>query len=115
VTPSWHVVFEDTATVSLEACENFLLDRLELPVRQVEDIAMGLIATSLERLTQRPEAYPVSRLALELGIDHYRELLIDGYRVIYRDWPEQGKVSLYLFAHQRQDFKQLLFEYQLLS
>jgi plasmid stabilization system protein ParE len=52
---------------------------------------------------------------MELGISHYRELLIDGYRVIYRDWPEQGKVSVYLFAHQRQDFKQLLFEYQLLS
>ncbi|SFU43605.1 type II toxin-antitoxin system RelE/ParE family toxin [Halomonas korlensis] len=115
MTPHWHVVFEETANASLEACENFLLDRLELEVSQVEDIAIGLIATSLERLTQRPETYPASRLALELGISHFRELLIDNYRVIYRYWPEQGQVSVYLFAHQRQNFKQLLFEYQLLS
>lgn len=52
---------------------------------------------------------------MELGISHYRELLIDGYRVVYRIRPEQDQVSVYLFAHQRQDFKQLLFDYQLLS
>lgn len=54
------------------------------------------------------------RQAAEFGIHHYRELLIDQYRVIYRPWPETGEVSIYLFAHQRQDFKRLLFQYQLM-
>ncbi|HET8790619.1 MAG TPA: hypothetical protein VFM75_05370, partial [Modicisalibacter sp.] len=64
--------------------------------------------------TERPSTYGICRLALEMGISHYRELLIDNYRVIYRYWPEDNRASIYLFAHQRQDFKQLLFEYQLL-
>ncbi|MFC2992521.1 MULTISPECIES: type II toxin-antitoxin system RelE/ParE family toxin [Halomonas] len=109
------VIIEETADASLESCENFLLDKLELPLDRVEAISLHLITMTIERLSSRPDTYPVCRLALELGISHYRELLIDGYRVIYRLWPEQGKVSIYLFAHQRQDFKQLLFEYQLLS
>ncbi|TFH84984.1 type II toxin-antitoxin system RelE/ParE family toxin [Billgrantia azerbaijanica] len=109
------VIIEETADASLETCENFLLDRLELPLDRVEAISLHLIATTVERLSTQPNTYPVCRLALELGISHYRELLIDGYRVIYRFWAEQEQVSIYLFAHQRQDFKQLLFEYQLLS
>lgn len=108
------VIIEETADVSLETCENFLLDRLALPLDRVEAISLHLITTTLERLSTRPDTYPVCRLALELGIGHYRELLIDSYRVIYRLWPEQEQVSVYLFAHQRQDFRQLLFEYQLL-
>ncbi len=109
------VIFEKTAEASLETCENFLLDKLEIPLDKVEAISLDLIATTAERLSIQPATYPACRLALELGISHYRELLIDGYRVIYRLWPELGEVSVYLFAHQRQDVKQLLFEYQLLS
>ncbi|MBD3898151.1 type II toxin-antitoxin system RelE/ParE family toxin [Halomonas sp. ML-15] len=108
------VTIEETADASLEHCENFLLDELNLPLEQVEATSLRLITTAVERLSTQPHTYPVCRLALELGIGHYRELLIDGYRVIYRHWPEQQQVSIYLFAHQRQDFKQLLFEYQLL-
>ncbi|MGY6566936.1 MAG: type II toxin-antitoxin system RelE/ParE family toxin [Halomonadaceae bacterium] len=115
MTTPLRVVFEATAELSLETCENFLLDKLELPLPRVETISRNLVTTSLERLSTHPHTYPVCCLALELGIGHYRELLIDGYRVIYRFWPEQEQVSVYLFAHQRQDFKQLLFEYQLLS
>ncbi|MGM0534484.1 MAG: type II toxin-antitoxin system RelE/ParE family toxin [Pseudomonadota bacterium] len=110
-----NVIIEATADASLESCENFLLDKLEIPLDRVEAISLHLITTTIEQLSSRPDTYRVCRLALELGISHYRELLIDGYRVIYRLWPEQGEVSVYLFAHQRQDFKQLLFEYQLLS
>ncbi len=109
------VVFETTAELSLATCENFLLDKLELPLPRVETISRHLVTSSIERLATHPQIYPVCRLALELGINHYRELLVDSYRVIYRHWPEQGQVSIYLFSHQRQDFKQLLFEYQLLS
>lgn len=109
-----NVVMEETADASLETCENFLLDKLGLPLDRVEAISLHLIATTVERLSTQPNTYPVCRLALELGIGHYRELLVDGYRVIYRLWPRQGQVSVYLFAHQRQDFKQLLFEYQLM-
>jgi plasmid stabilization system protein ParE len=115
VTTPHRVVFETTAELSLESCENFLLDQLELSLPRVEKISHDLVTTSLERLTTQPHIYPVCRLALELGISHYRELLIDGYRVIYRVWGEPPQISIYLFAHQRQDFKQLLFEYQLLS
>ncbi|MBA2778419.1 type II toxin-antitoxin system RelE/ParE family toxin [Billgrantia kenyensis] len=115
MTPPLRVVFETTAELSLESCENFLLDQLQLPLSHAEKISRDLVTTSLERLTTHPHTYPVCRLALELGIGHYRELLIDGYRVIYRFWSEQEQGSVYLFAHQRQDFKQLLFEYQLLS
>ncbi|WP_416137713.1 type II toxin-antitoxin system RelE/ParE family toxin [Halomonas sp. HK25] len=115
MTTPQRVVFETTAELSLASCENFLLDKLELPLSCVEEISRNLVTTSLERLTTRPDTYPVCRLALELGISHYRELLIDGYRIIYRVWSEPPQVSVYLFAHQRQDFKQLLFEYQLLS
>ncbi|EWG99786.1 type II toxin-antitoxin system RelE/ParE family toxin [Halomonas sp. BC04] len=108
------VTIEETADASLETCENFLLDKLGLPLDRVEAISLNLIATTVERLSTQPHTYPVCRLALELGIGHYRELLIDGYRIVYRLWPEQEQVSVYLFAHQRQDFKQLLFEYQLM-
>ncbi|SDL01038.1 ParE toxin of type II toxin-antitoxin system, parDE [Franzmannia pantelleriensis] len=110
-----NVTIEETADASLETCENFLLDELGLPLYRVEDISLHLIATAVERLSTHPNTYPVCRLALELGIGHYRELLVDGYRIIYRLWPEQEQVSVFLFAHQRQDFKHLLFEYQLLS
>ncbi|PMR78259.1 type II toxin-antitoxin system RelE/ParE family toxin [Halomonas urumqiensis] len=84
-----------------------------MPLSRVEQISLDLVSTAAERLALRPQTYPVCRLAMELGIGHYQELLIDGYRVIYRHWPEQHEVAIYLFAHQRQDFKALLFEYQL--
>ncbi|WP_280550592.1 MULTISPECIES: type II toxin-antitoxin system RelE/ParE family toxin [unclassified Halomonas] len=101
--------------MSLRHCRHFLIDQLEWNPAEAHAYTRKLVATAAQRLSERPDTYPVCRLALELGIRHYRELLIDGYRVIYRVWPEQGEVSVYLFAHQRQDFKQLLFEYQLLA
>ncbi|PAU76711.1 type II toxin-antitoxin system RelE/ParE family toxin [Halomonas salipaludis] len=115
MTPPLPVTLEDTALHSLRSCRHFLIDHLEWPPVEAHTYSRRLVGTALERLSERPGAYPACRLALELGISHYRELLIDGYRIIYRHWPEQQQVSIYLFAHQRQDFKQLLFEYQLLS
>ncbi|MBZ9557637.1 MULTISPECIES: type II toxin-antitoxin system RelE/ParE family toxin [unclassified Modicisalibacter] len=108
------VSFETTAEASLEACEHFLIDQLDMPLEQAQALSLRLLTTTMERLSQRPGTYPVCRLALEMGISHYRELLIDGYRVIYRYRPDENQVAVHLFAHQRQDFKQLLFEYQLL-
>lgn len=109
------VSFEETADASLEACEHFLIDKLEISIDQAQAISLKLISTTLERLSQRPGTYGVCRLAQAMGIGHYRELLIDNYRIVYRFWPDENQASIYLFAHQRQDFKQLLFEYQLLN
>jgi len=92
-----------------------MLDHLEWAPSEAHSYTQRLANAAIQRLSERAMTYPICRLALELGISHYRELLIDGYRVIYRFWPDQEQVSVYLFAHQRQDFKQLLFEYQLLS
>ncbi|WP_163560590.1 type II toxin-antitoxin system RelE/ParE family toxin [Halomonas sp. NO4] len=106
---------EDTALRSLRSCRHFLVDHLEWAPTEAHAYTQRLANAAMQRLSERPFTYPTCRQALELGISHYRELLIDGYRVIYRHWPEQEEVSVYLFCHQRQDFKQLLFEYQLLS
>lgn len=111
---SIEVTFEETADASLETCEHFLIDKLGMPIDRAQAISLKLIPATLERLSQRPGTYGVCRLAQEIGIGHYRELLIDSYRIIYRFWPDEQQASVYLFAHQRQDFKQLLFEYQLL-
>lgn len=109
------VGLEDTALVSLRNCRHFLIDHREWEPIDAHAYTRRLANEAVRRLTERPTAYPVCRLAMALGISHYRELLIDGYRVVYRIRPEQDQVSVYLFAHQRQDFKQLLFDYQLLS
>ncbi|MCK0745775.1 type II toxin-antitoxin system RelE/ParE family toxin [Chromohalobacter nigrandesensis] len=109
------ISFEQTADATLEACEHFLIDKLEMPIDQAQALSLRLLSMTSERLSQRPGTYRICRLALEMGVSHYRELLIDDYRIIYRFWPDENQVSIYLFAHQRQDFKQLLFEYQLLS
>ncbi|QTF91854.1 type II toxin-antitoxin system RelE/ParE family toxin [Halomonas sp. BM-2019] len=115
MTPPLLVTLEDTALRSLRSCRHFLIDHQEWAPAEAHAYTQRLVGAALQRLAERPGAYPACRLALELGISHYRELLIDGYRVIYRIWNEPPQVSVYLFAHQRQDFKQLLFEYQLLS
>jgi plasmid stabilization system protein ParE len=115
VTPTLPVTLEDTALWSLRSCRHFLIDQLEWAPSEAHAYTQKLVGVALQRLAERPETYPACRLALELGVSHYQELLIDGYRILYRQWPEQRQVSIYLFAHQRQDFKQLLFEYQLLS
>ncbi|HSH48816.1 MAG TPA: type II toxin-antitoxin system RelE/ParE family toxin, partial [Halomonas sp.] len=109
------VSLEDTALESLRHCRQFLIERLEWQPGEAHGHIQQLANTAVQRLAENPATYATCRLALDLGIDRYRELLIDGYRVVYRSWPEQEEVSVYLFAHQRQDFKQLLFEYQLLS
>lgn len=106
--------FEQTADATLEACEHFLIDKLEMPIDQAQALSLRLLSSTLERLSQGSGTYRICRLALEMGVNHYRELLVDDYRVIYRFWPDANQASIYLFAHQRQDFKQLLFEYQLL-
>ena len=108
------VTLEDTALQSLRSCRHFLMDRLGMPPAEAHAYTQGLASSAMSRLAERPGAYGVCRLAQEIGIGHYRELLIDSYRVIYRFWPDENQASVYLFAHQRQDFKQLLFEYQLL-
>jgi plasmid stabilization system protein ParE len=115
VTPPLPVTLEDTALRSIRSCRHFLIDHQAWAPAEAHAYTQRLVSATLQRLAERPGTYPACRLALEQGIGHYRELLIDGYRVIYRFWPEQEQVSVYLFAHQRQDFKQLLFEYQLLS
>lgn len=114
MTPPFDVSFEETADASLEACEHFLIDRLEVPIDKAQAISLNLITTATVRLVDHAATYATCRQAAELGINHYRELLIDHYRVVYRLWPETHSASIYLFAHQRQDFKQLLFQYQLL-
>jgi len=115
VTPPLPVTLEDTALRSLRSCRHFLIDHKQWAPAEAHAYTQRLVAGALQRLSEQPGIYPTCRLALELGISQYHELLIEGYRVIYRYWLEQGQVSIYLFCHQRQDFKQLLFEYQLLS
>nr|WP_299240499.1 type II toxin-antitoxin system RelE/ParE family toxin [uncultured Halomonas sp.] len=106
--------FEETAGASLEVCEHFLIDQLEMSLEDAQAISLHLIDTVTDRLSDHAATYAICRQAAELGTNHYRELLIDRYRVVYRIWPETHSVSIYLFAHQRQDFKQLLFQYQIL-
>lgn len=108
------VTLEDTALQSLRSCRYFLIESMDMTPSAAHAYTQGLASTAMSRVTKRPGTYNLCRLALELGVSDYRELLIDNYRVIYRYWPEDSRVSVYLFAHQRQDFKQLLFEYQLL-
>ncbi|MFN2332790.1 MAG: hypothetical protein ABR580_13430, partial [Halomonas sp.] len=74
------VVLEDTALVSLRHCRFFLRDHLEWNPAEAHAYSQKLAVAAMRRLTERPNAYPVCRLAIELGINHYRELLIDGYR-----------------------------------
>lgn len=108
------VTLEDTALQSLRSCRHFLIDHMDMPPAQAHAYTQGLADSAMKRTRERPGTYRICRTALEMGVDLYRELLVDDYRVIYRFWPDQNQVSVYLFAHQRQDFKQLLFEYQLL-
>jgi plasmid stabilization system protein ParE len=112
--PSSKVTFEDTALQSLRHCRHFLIDNLEMPLDQAHAYTQGLADEAVARLLDHAATYAICRQAAALGINHYRELLIDHYRVVYRLWPESHGVSIYLFAHQRQDFKELLFHYQLL-
>lgn len=109
------VVLEVTALQSLRHCRHFLIDNLKWLPAKAHSHTQRLASVAIERIGENSATFPSCRLALEMGVDCYRELLIDSYRVIYRIWPEQDSVSIYLFAHQRQDVKQLLFEYQLLS
>ena len=111
--PSSAVAFEDTALQSLRHCRHFLIDNLEMLIDQAHVYTQGLADKAAARLVDHAATYPVCRQTAALGVNHYRELLIDHYRVVYRLWPETQTVSIYLFAHQRQDFKQLLFHYQL--
>ncbi|SDL92459.1 hypothetical protein SAMN05661010_02870 [Modicisalibacter muralis] len=108
------VTLEETALQSLRSCRHFLIDHLDMAPAEAHTYTQGLAGIAMSRLTERSETYGICRLAQEMGIGHYQELLIDSYRIVYRFWPDENQASIYLFAHQRQDFKQLLFEYQLL-
>ncbi|MGC3873153.1 type II toxin-antitoxin system RelE/ParE family toxin [Halomonas sp. GXIMD04776] len=110
----FEIYFEETAEASLEFCEHFLIDQLAMSLDDAQTISLHLIDTATDRLSDHAATYAICRQAAALGTHHYRELLIDNYRVVYRIWPETHAVSIYLFAHQRQDFKQLLFQYQML-
>nr|WP_298377988.1 type II toxin-antitoxin system RelE/ParE family toxin [uncultured Halomonas sp.] len=109
------VTFENTALQSLRNCRYFLVDHLEMPLDKAHTYTQSLADTAVSRLAQRADTYAICRQAAELGTNDYRELPIDNYRVVYRIWPETHDVSIYLFVHQRQDFKQLLFQYQMLK
>ncbi|QQE91188.1 type II toxin-antitoxin system RelE/ParE family toxin [Azotobacter chroococcum] len=73
-----------------------------------------LVAEVIRRLADHPLGYPISAQASELGITHYRELNLDGYRVFYECDEEKRLVVVLLILGQRQSNEQQLIHYCLM-
>ncbi|PMW01569.1 hypothetical protein C1X52_32670, partial [Pseudomonas sp. FW306-2-1A-C05A] len=82
----------------LRSCRHFLIVRLDMAPAEAHAYTQGLASSVMSRLAERPGTYGVCRLAQEMGVSHYRGLLIDSYRIIYRFWPDEHQASVYLFA-----------------
>ena len=57
-----------------------------------------MMAKSLTHLTMFPEAAPPVLLD---GYENYRQVLVKGYRAIYRYFPDDDQVRVYCILHTR--------------
>lgn len=115
MTKNYSIRYTPPAQQSLED----LMDSFQSYRKMDADAALektrALLAAIREKLSPNPQMYRRCEEAENLGLDSYRQLLIDGYRVLYeiQEGPDP-LVAIHLVIHQRQSIQDQLIRYCLI-
>lgn len=115
MTKKYDLRYTPPAKQSLEDLTDSFLSYFRMDGDAAEEKVRGLVKTIRQKLSQNPYLYRACDEAVELGLDKYRQLLFDGYRVLYE--VQEGDaplVAIHLVVKQRQSLKDQLIRYCLI-
>lgn len=97
------ILLTNDANNDLEEIYSYLEDNASIPI---SDKLLDQFEALFNRLAEMPKMGPVVPELAELGVTQYRHVIDDNYRVIYQ--AADDAVIVFLIAHTRRDFQDLL-------
>lgn len=115
MTKKYNIRYTPPAKQSLEDLTDSFLSYSKMDGVAAEAKVRGLVKTIGLKLSENPYLYRACDEAIDLGLDKYRQLLFEGYRVLYE--VEEGEtplVAIHLVIKQRQSLREQLMRYCLI-
>ena len=115
MTKKYDIRYTPPAKQSLEDLTDSFLSYLKMDGDAAEAKVRGLIKAIRQKLAPNPYLYRACDEAIDFGLDKYRQLLFDGYRILYE--VQEGDapfVAIHLVIKQRQSVRAQLIRYCLI-
>ncbi|MGY4491566.1 type II toxin-antitoxin system RelE/ParE family toxin [Pseudomonas sp. TE3610] len=112
--PRYTVILANSAEESIADQIEYLAGTLHHSIDSAYSAVLAVVDKVHANLAFFPAAAPVSPEASEIGVTHYRRLLIDGFRIFYEIDEQLAQVHVLLMLKCKQDVKDALIRYCLI-